>query len=395
MRLLTRYVLLEFIKVFVVSLTALTGVIMLFGVVREANAQGLGPAQVVRLLPYLVPDSLRFTLPGTVLFAASMVFGRMSSSNEITASKSLGISPMIFLWPVYVLACALSLGAVWINDLAVSWGQTGVQRVVLESVEEIAYSMLRSQRSYTSKQFSIIVKGVEGRKLIQPVFTFEARGDNPAVTLQVEEAELTADAKAGTLTISCRNGTLDVQGQASVTFADTYERTISLEDASKGNVRTAIPALMPLAKIRQTLGDEKREVAELKYELALRAAFQMAEGDLTSMAGGNWPGQLKILQDRYNHLCRLRTEPFRRWANGFSCLCFALVGAPVAVRLRNADFLSSFFIVFLPILLVYYPLMALGVDGAKEGVLPPYSVWLGNVILTVIGIWQIRRVLRY
>ena len=108
------------------------------------------------------------------------------------------------------------------------------------------------------------------------------------------------------------------------------------------------------------------------------------------MAGGDWPAKLKILQDKYNYLCRLRTEPYRRWANGFSCLCFALVGAPVAIRLRNADFLSSFFICFLPILVVYYPLMALGVDGA--GVLPPYAVWLGNIILVVVGIWWIRRV---
>lgn len=395
MRLLTRYVLIEFVKVFAAALTALTGMIMLFIVLREASAQGLGPAQVARLLPYMLPDALRFTLPGTVLFSASLVFGRMASSNELVAVKSLGISPMVFLWPVYVLACGLSLGAVWINDLAVSWGQSGVQRVVLESVEEIAYSMLRSQRSFTSKQFSIIVKGVEGRKLIQPVFTFEARGDNPAVTLQVEEAELRADAKAGTLTIYCRNGTLDVQGQGSVTFADTYERTISLEDASKGNVRSAIPAMMPLSKIHLTLASEVDEVAETKYELALTAACQTATGEFLAMAGGNWPAQLKILQDRYNHLCRLRTEPYRRWANGFSCLCFALVGAPVAVRMRNADFLSSFFIVFLPILIVYYPLMALGVDGAKQGVLPPYAVWMGNLILTAIGFWQVRRVLRY
>ena len=104
--------------------------------------------------------------------------------------------------------------------------------------------------------------------MIQPVFTFESRGDNPAVTLQVEEAELKADPKAGTLTIYCRNGTLDVQGQASVSFTDTYERTISLEDASKGNVRSIVPALMPLSRIHQTLGDETKDVADMKYEMA-------------------------------------------------------------------------------------------------------------------------------
>lgn len=395
MRLLTRYVLIEFFKVFVLALTALTGVILLFGVFREASSQGLGPAQVAQLLPYIIPDSLRFTLPGTALLAVSMVFGRMSSSNEIVAMKSLGISPMVMLWPVCVAACVLSLTAVWINDLAVTWGQEGIQRVVLESIEDIVYSTLRAQRSYTSRQFSIIVKGVEGKRLISPVFTFEARGDNPAVTLQVEEAELRADLKSKTLTIFCRNGTLDVQGQGSVAFEDTYQRSISLEDASRSQSRTAMPAMMPLAKIRSTLTDRREQLDELKREIALTSACQVATGDFAHLAGGKWSAQFKMLQDTFNYVCRLRSEPYRRWANGFSCLCFAMVGAPVAIRFRNADFMSTFFGCFFPILVVYYPLMALGVDGAKQGLVPAYSVWLGNLVLAIVGVWWMRRVLRY
>ena len=32
---------------------------------------------------------------------------------------------------------------------------------------------------------------------------------------------------------------------------------------------------------------------------------------------------------------------------------------------------------------------------AKNGSLPPYSVWLGNVILAIAGLWILRRILRY
>jgi lipopolysaccharide export system permease protein len=87
-------------------------------------------------------------------------------------------------------------------------------------------------------------------------------------------------------------------------------------------------------------------------------------------------------------------EPWRRWANGFSCLCFVLVGAPMAIRMRNADFLTSFFLCFLPILVVYYPVFMLGVSRVKAGVLPPPAVWMGNLLVTLWGLWLLRRVVR-
>jgi lipopolysaccharide export system permease protein len=96
-----------------------------------------------------------------------------------------------------------------------------------------------------------------------------------------------------------------------------------------------------------------------------------------------------------HRLFRLQTEPWRRWANGFSCFFFVVAGIPLAIRLRNSDVLTSFFLCFLPILLVYYPLLAFGVDRAKGGVLPPYTVWLGNVFLLLAGLWLLRKVLRY
>jgi len=57
--------------------------------------------------------------------------------------------------------------------------------------------------------------------------------------------------------------------------------------------------------------------------------------------------------------------------------------------------LSNFFACFLPVLIVYYPMLAFGVNNAKEGALPPYIVWSGNVLFLGIGWWLWRRVIRY
>ena len=83
MRLITRYVLREIGLVFLVTLVSLTALMILIGAVQQAVAQGLGLAQIVQLFPYLLPNALLFAVPGTILFAVSSVYGRMSSANEI------------------------------------------------------------------------------------------------------------------------------------------------------------------------------------------------------------------------------------------------------------------------------------------------------------------------
>ncbi len=39
----------------------------------------------------------------------------------------------------------LSLLTFWLNDIAFSWSEQGIKRVVIDAVEEIAYSVLRTQ----------------------------------------------------------------------------------------------------------------------------------------------------------------------------------------------------------------------------------------------------------
>lgn len=394
MRTIPRYVVAEVLKVFLVALTVLTLLMILVGVVKEARDQGLEPAQVVKILPYILPDALRYTVPATILFAVSSVYGRMSGSNEIVALKALGISPMTILWPVVGLAVGLSFLTVWLNDLAVSWGRANVRRIAIESLEEIAYSTLRTQRSFSARNFSIIVKRVDDRKLIQPTITFQGNGDAPGVTLNCQEAELISDNEAMLLKIVCFNGSV-TRGDNRLVFPDIFEQEVSLDAASPAGENIVLPAWLPMSVIPERIEQEKVEVRKYIEHRAAKAAYELMTGEFASLNGPETRNEANILQDRKNHLSRLRTEPHRRWSNGFSCLCFVLIGAPIAIRFRNADFLTSFFLCFLPILLVYYPLLALGVDRAKNGSLPPISVWLGNVILAGAGYLMMKRVLRY
>jgi len=393
MNIITRYVMADVLKVFLVALTCLTVLMLILGVTRQAIEEGVGAKQIVLLLPYIVPDALRFTIPATILFAASAVYGRMSGSNEVVALKSLGISPMAILWPILIIGFVLSLATVWLNDVAVSWGRNGVRRVVIEAVEEIAYSRLRARHEYTSRGFSIIVKDVQGRTLIEPTFTFQRRGEDRPVTLRCRYAALSSDGHD--LTLRCFDGTLD-DGQMTYRFPGTEVHALPLENVSGADEDSSdSPSWMSLSEIYSRLDEQPLVIAGLQQETAMKAATNILLGEFHNLTNLEWATDKRKLDHAYYTLYRMRTEPPRRWANGFSCLCFVMVGSTVAIRLRNANMLSSFFVCFLPVLCVYYPLLALGVDQAKNGQWPAACVWIGDVAMTCWGAWMLKRVLRY
>jgi lipopolysaccharide export system permease protein len=395
MRTLTRYLVWELLSTFLVTLGGMTLLMLLVGVAQEAIQEGLGVKPVLQLIPYLLPNALRFAVPGTILFAVCVVYGRMAASREVVAIKSLGLSPMIFIWPGLVLAVFASLVSVWLNDKAVTWGQQGIRRVIIESVEQVAYGMLRTQRSYSTRRFSINVKEVAGRKLVRPIFVLHSQGDAPSVTISAREAELRGNPEDNTLSILLTDGVVEVGSRLTLAFTDTVERKIPLSDATRKGFAETSPSYCPLTCIPEETRRQRKTIRQIQQQLAAETAYRLVSGDLAALNSPEHDVRFQELEHAHCRLYRLKTEPWRRWANGFSCFCFVAAGIPLAIRQRNGDFLTSFFLCFLPILLIYYPLLAFGVDRAKCGALPPCTVWLGNIVLLLAGWWMMRRVMRY
>jgi lipopolysaccharide export system permease protein len=322
------------------------------------------------------------------------VYGQMSASNEITAVKAAGVPPLTLVRPILTLAFLLSLVVVWLNDVAVSWGRLGMNRVVLESVEQVVYSMLRSDKACTMRRFSINVRGVEGQKLLQPSITLRLDDHGPPMVCMAEEAELRCDPAAETLKILMRDCEI-TWGKYRGNFPDTVAQVIPLADATRRGNESARPSDTILGRIPGELKRQTEEIEQLKRDFAIEGAIQMMTGDLHGLTSPEWDARHGQIQSHVTRLHRLQTEPWRRFANGFSCFFFVLVGAPVAIRLRKAFVWSSFLISLLTILLPYYLLMVYSTGEAKSGDLPPYVVWLGNAAMALAGIYQVRKMQRY
>jgi lipopolysaccharide export system permease protein len=393
MRILTRYVLFDLLKVFFITLTGLTALIFVVLIGKEAVDKGIGLGPLIRMAPYLIPQAMQFAVPGTMLMAATYVYGRMSSYNEIVAIKSLGISPMSIVWPTFMLATLVSFGAVLLNDIAVSWGRLGVQRVFLASIEEVTYGQLRTKHTYNLGKANITVRDVENHKLIWPTLIIQSSGDQPALTVSAAEAELRLLPDEGKIIL--RLDDYDIDGPWTWEDPDSFTYEASLEDLTGSTAKNRSPSTYALAEIAPAIAEQEELISRIDQANIAQSAFGMMTGDFESLSATAWKANDKEKYNAEYRKHRLETEPWRRWANGFSCLCFVMVGVPVAVWMRQGEFLASFFICFLPILLVYYPLLAVSVDQAKDGAIPPHSVWVGNFILALAGAWLLRRVNRY
>jgi lipopolysaccharide export system permease protein len=391
---ITRYVLSELLKVFLMTLTAMTLFLVVGVIAHEAIREGLGPSAIVQLVPYSIPLALRFTIPGTILFATCSVFGRMAAANEIVAIKSLGISPLRVIWPALSLATLVSIAALWLNDIAVSWGALGIDRVVVQSIEQIAYGKLRTQRAYSNQRgLSIHVRDVDGRRLIMPTFSWQPQDGSSPMVVTAEEAELKYNPETKALGIVFVNW--EVMGdRVHGVWPDEFSYEIPLSIASRKGDLSRSPSEIALGDIPRETRQQRQAIDELEQLLATDAATQLLLGQFRELSGPTWREKLSQLNGHRGRLYRLEAEPWRRWATGFSCLFFVLVGAPLAIKLRNSDVWTSFFFCFFPILIVYYPLLMYGMGRAKVGALPPYSVWSGNLVLGLIGIWLLHQIRR-
>ena len=394
---LSRYVLGEILKIFAVALIVLTTLVLLIAVAREALSQGLGAVAVLRLMPFALTVSLQHALPATSLFAVCCVYGRMSADGEISTVKASGISPLRLLRPAMVFALLLSPLSVFLTDLAVSWGRPGIERVVLASIEDITYRVLKNQHSYTSKHgFSIHVRDVIDDRLIRPTVTVLDRRSRDAVKVTAEEGRLTLDPETQNLVLTVLNSRLEQGSRLVGSFPgeDRFEIPLSMS-SKQDDISLQRPSILPLRLIRAERMREDARTHALTGQLAAHTGFAILTSRAEAIAGEDGQRIEDNLNAGNKRLIRLHTEPWRRWAEGFTCFFFVLVGAPLAMLVKTGDYWTTFGLCFLPILLIYYPLLLLGLDQAKDGTFPPYGVWIANLTLGCCGAMLMSRVRRY
>ncbi len=391
-----RMIFLELLRIFLLCWLGLTGIILMAGVFAEATQHGLGPGQVLAILPCLVPNTIPYTLPTTTLFAVCIVYGRLASDNEILAIKAAGINVIHVVSPAIllgVLASAITLGVYWNHIPEAHWE---LRTKFVKDIKELLYGMLRREQTIRHPQikYHISVHRVEGVKLIHTIINHW----NPTMkrydfSICAQEAEIDVDMIKNQIILRLKN-----------TNYATAEEPFG-KDEENGKFEVDLPADFGNPYKSRATDMTWQEVLDRREEVeAERAEVRrlLAMWEKTVLDGGTNAqalDQIDHLQKRLTLFPRelggLNTELHMRPALAMGCLCFVLVGCPVGIWFGKSDYLSAFITCFLPIVLVYYPLMLFGLNLGKHAKFDPlWTVWPANVLLALTSVFLFRNLAR-
>jgi lipopolysaccharide export system permease protein len=392
---INRLILWDVLKLFLVTTIGLTGLIGVGLVGQQLISEGVGWLALIQLLPFICMIALQIAVPATLLFSVCSVFGRISADNEIVALKSVGVSPLKVIRPMMILGLLVSLPSVWINDLAVSWAQPGMEQVVLRSIKEIIYNRLRTRRSYENdKGFTVHVQEVQGDWLIRPtIFCFDEVTGKPT-TITAERAQIFKDPDQDQLILEMVNS----KGETSHSNATRFnipgsERfNMSLNRASQKGGDSARPSQFAMKQIPDEVDKQLKHNDRITETMAIQISMGLGMGRYNQLSEASLQSMAVQIEENRKRLTRLELEPYRRWSFGFACFFFVWIGVPFAILNKSADYAWTFGMCFIPIMLMYFPLFGLALDRAKDGAWPASTLWIGNAFLFFVGTWLRHRV---
>ncbi len=401
---LKRYVMGEVLRAFLLAVLTMTIIFVLFMVMAEATKMGLSPSDIATLVPYIIPSTLPYTVPVSMLFAVTVVYGRLASDNEVIAVKTAGLSAMTILWPAIIMGAVLSALLLYLSATVIPLATHQAKLAIIKNFEDGFYKWLKIDRELNNPEWPFMIKvrdvDIETRTLIEPTFKHRAKkGAAPHtydMTVQARTAKIYFDLEANRARVFLdgANVTPDSKTDDVVLLNNSIlEMDIPGKGTRPGEIRiqerTTLDLTAEQAKYRKLIARERARQA-------MAAALWISSGRLERV---DWKSTQQAFLDYsfWNHrLGEFETEKQLRVAQSFGSLVFVLLGAPVGILFARRDFLSAFISCFMPIILMYYPLMLLGVNLGKEGQLNPIlALWSGNALLFILAWIVFPRVLKH
>ncbi len=390
--LLQRYIMSELLRVFALALSGLVVILVFVGVLGEAVRSGLGAQQILEILPYIVPSLLPFTIPATLLLTVCVVYGRMAGDQEITATKSAGISVMSLIWPALFLGGVLSVCTLILTDQLLPWAREKIQQTVWLATEDIFLDTLRTKGYILDPRtnMSISVFAVRGRTLIKPTFRYRP-GGGAVMTVEAKEAGIDFDLERGEVVLKLKNAYLE----RGTTIGRWKNHTQRFPIPNRDSKRK-IPRDLTIRQLEDELVwlDHQRE--EITRRRLIASTLALSRGDFEAFLRPEFNHFQFLLdqhRDRYN---KVRTEIHSRYALSCSCFFFVLLGTPFSIWQARRQFLMTFAFCFFPVLMCYYPIIIGCITICKShGEIHPASLmWIANGLLAVAGLWVLNRVRR-
>lgn len=160
---------------------------------------------------------------------------------------------------------------------------------------------------------------------------------------------------------------------------------------AQGRAQTDLPRRRPTAPLLQ--GKARMPVAADSTTLAQRYS-STRETSLVLSGWGDIQGAQARIQGTNSRAAVYLVEVHKKWAISAACIVFVLLGVPIALRFPRGGMgivIGGGLLIFT---IADVGLIA-GESLGKRGIVPPgIAIWSTNVVMSLVGIWGLRRVSR-
>jgi lipopolysaccharide export system permease protein len=356
-RILSLYIIREITSLFLLGIVIFTLVLLMGRLIKLTElvvSYGVPLADVSRMILYLVPSFLVFTIPMAFLLAVLLAFGRLSADNEIIIIKASGMSLTQVMPPVILCASVAVLLTLGASTLGVPWGNN--------AFKELSFKVLKRNISATirEKTFWDDIPGVvmytdryeEQNQTLKGIIIHDGRNPERPMTIFAHDGVVTAVDGSRALLLSLHDGTIHMAGAG------------------------GLYRLVHFGEYSMTVGDNgsSGEISRNESDMRLSELQRRIEDPGTSV------------KDRLKTSAELHS----RFTFPFASLVFAILAIPLGMQNRRSG-KSGGFIVSLSIIITYYIMMSVVRTLAERGIAPTaVMLWIPNLMFLCLGLFFLR-----
>jgi lipopolysaccharide export system permease protein len=356
-----RYILKELIKVFTLSVTALTAILFLDKTLFLTELiinKGVEFTEVCLMMLYISPAFLALTIPMSVMVAAVVAFSQFSADSELVAMKASGFSFLRLMRPIFVFSVAAYIATNFIMFYALPWGN--------QSFKQIIYDILQNRINFDIKEnvfnkdfdnLVILIENKENDHHLKKIFIADSTQTQTPKVILAEDGKIVSDPQTLRIQLNLTNGTIHELSQKGSHYQilnfDRYDLTLALpksqdlqRKAMKGNRE------LSFTELRNKINRLKAEGSKTNYE---------------------------------------EVELSKKFSLPFTCLLFGFIGAPLGVKSSRSGKSGSFSISAVAILIYYVGLISTQNLGSLGKINPLISVWIPNLIALVVAYYLVSK----
>ncbi len=395
--------------------------------------KGISEWVILQLIVLNMAWMVVLAVPMGVLFSTLMAFGNLSANHEITIIKASGGSLIRMMAPVVFFGAFLSYGLYYFNDQILP--ETNHQaKVLMSDVSRTkpTYALEAGQFSTEMEGYTIIARYVDSASgLLRGVTIYDVSNSEKRNIISADSGTLNFTPDYTKMILKLKEGEIHQLGVGKVdnykiiNFRDyqismnangfSFQRS-ELDGSSRGDRE------MKISDMRKIVAESKRysKEAASRNDSALSAHFNYLIGkdnkplnkaQLSELSMGERNRNDTSISPKFRAEQRLsilrnsiqsdifqekdyafrstqyEVEIQKKYAIPFATFLFILVGCPLGVMTKRGNFGVSAAI-SLGFYIFYWACLIGGEKLADRGFLDPIvSMWAGNVIIGVLGIF--------